>query len=43
MKKRFITQLFHEFAFEAWENDAIDYLKKPISYVKFLKAVHKET
>jgi DNA-binding LytR/AlgR family response regulator len=36
-----VTTAFQEFAFEAWENDAVDYLKKPISYVKFLKAVHK--
>jgi two-component system, LytTR family, response regulator len=36
-----ITTAFQEFAFEAWENDAVDYLKKPISYVKFLKAVNK--
>jgi two-component system, LytTR family, response regulator len=36
-----ITTAFQEFAFEAWENDAVDYLKKPISYAKFLKAVNK--
>lgn len=36
-----ITTAFQEFAFDAWQNDAVDYLKKPISYVKFVKAVSK--
>jgi DNA-binding LytR/AlgR family response regulator len=36
-----ITTAFHEFAFDAWQHDAVDYLKKPISYVKFAKAVNK--
>lgn len=36
-----ITTAFQEFAFDAWQNDAVDYLKKPISYVKFMKAVNK--
>lgn len=36
-----ITTAFQEFAFDAWQHDAVDYLKKPISYLKFLKAVNK--
>lgn len=35
------TTAFREFAPEAFECDAIDYLVKPISFERFLKSVHK--
>jgi DNA-binding LytR/AlgR family response regulator len=36
-----ITTAFQEFAFDAWQHDAIDYLQKPVSYIKFMKAIDK--
>ncbi|HXS38031.1 MAG TPA: response regulator transcription factor [Flavipsychrobacter sp.] len=35
------TTAYSEFAVESYELDAIDYLVKPISFERFLKAVHK--
>ena len=41
-KPRFIfTTAFREFAAEAFEVDAVDYLVKPVSFARFLKAVNK--
>ncbi len=36
-----ITSAYNNFGFEAYQNDAIDYLLKPISFPKFIKAVEK--
>ena len=36
-----ITTAYTSFAFEAYENDAIDYLQKPISSERFEKAIKK--
>jgi len=36
-----ITTAFSEFALESYELDVVDYLKKPITFERFLKAVNK--
>jgi two-component system, LytTR family, response regulator len=36
-----ITTAYSEFAFEGYQNDAIDYLLKPISFQRFQKAIEK--
>ncbi|MGL4597878.1 MAG: LytR/AlgR family response regulator transcription factor, partial [Bacteroidia bacterium] len=36
-----ITTAYTRFAFEAYENDAVDYLQKPISEQRFKKAIEK--
>ncbi len=44
MKKKpaiIITTAYTTFAFQAFENDAIDYLQKPISSERFKKAINK--
>lgn len=36
-----VTTAYSEFALESYQNDAVDYLLKPIAFSKFLKAVEK--
>lgn len=36
-----LTTAYSNFGFEAYQNDVIDYLLKPISYPRFLKAINK--
>ncbi|SDB50495.1 Response regulator receiver domain-containing protein [Flavobacteriaceae bacterium MAR_2010_188] len=39
--KVIFTTASKDFAYEAWELDAIDYLLKPISFQRFLRAINK--
>ena len=36
-----VTTAFSEFALESYELDVVDYLKKPITFERFVKAVNK--
>ena len=38
-----LTTAYSNFGFEAYQNDVIDYLLKPISFPRFLKAINKVT
>lgn len=39
--KVIFTTAFPEYAVNAFEHDAVDYITKPVSYIRFLKAVNK--
>jgi DNA-binding LytR/AlgR family response regulator len=36
-----ITTAYSEFAFDAYQNDAVDYIQKPITFPRFLKSIEK--
>jgi DNA-binding LytR/AlgR family response regulator len=36
-----MTTAYTDFAFEAYQHDAVDYLQKPISFLRFSKAIEK--
>jgi len=36
-----LTTAYSNFGFEAYQNDVVDYLLKPISFPRFLKAINK--
>ena len=36
-----LTTAYSNFGYEAYQNDVVDYLLKPISYPRFLKAINK--
>jgi DNA-binding LytR/AlgR family response regulator len=36
-----LTTAYSNFGFEAYQNDVVDYLLKPVSYPRFLKAINK--
>lgn len=38
-----LTTAYSNFGFEAYQSDVVDYLLKPISYPRFLKAINKVT
>ena len=39
--KTILTTAYSEYAAESYEHDVVDYLLKPISYNRFLKAVQR--